>query len=105
MKINVTIDDKNINTNLKNNQTLIFTKRAFFCTLLGFTQSYSGTLGDIGGYIKLNPGTYKSDKPIDITSVDKVLLKCDCINGSIVNGIREPILYRFALDQPPGYKI
>ena len=31
--------------------------------------------------------------------------KCDCITGSIVNGIREPILYDFALSSPPGCKI
>ena len=51
------------------------------------------------------PGSYKTDKPINITSIDKVHLKCDCFDGSIVKGIREPILYSFALDQPLGYKI
>ena len=35
----------------------------------------------------------------------KFILKCDCINGSIVNGIRESISYSFALDKPPGHKI
>ena len=30
-------------------------------------------------------------------------LRCDCINGSILNGIREPNLYIFALDKPPGH--
>ena len=30
---------------------------------------------------------------------------CDCINGSIANGVREPILYPFALSSPPGHKI
>ena len=34
-------------------------------------------------------GLYKSDKPINITGIDKVHLKCDCINASIVNGVRE----------------
>ena len=32
-------------------------------------------------------------------------LKCDCINGSIVNGCREPILYSFAHGKPPGHKV
>ena len=32
-------------------------------------------------------------------------MKCDCIQGSIVNGIREPILYSFGLSSPPGYKM
>ena len=50
-------------------------------------------------------GSYKSDKPINITGIDKIHLKCDCIHGSIVNGIREPILYSFALSSPPGHKI
>ena len=50
-------------------------------------------------------GSYKGDRPINITGVDKAHLKCDCINGSIVNGIREPILYSFALSSPPGNKI
>ena len=50
-------------------------------------------------------GLYKSERPINITGIDKVHLKCDCVGGSIVNGTREPILYSFALDQPPGHKI
>ena len=50
-------------------------------------------------------GLYKSDRPINITGIDKVHLKCDCIIGSIVNGIREPVLYSFALISPPGQEI
>ena len=50
-------------------------------------------------------GSYKSDKPIIITGVDKNHLKCDCINESILDGIRHPILYSFALSPVPGYKI
>ena len=40
-----------------------------------------------------------------ITSSDKVNLKCDCVDGSIGNGIREQILFSFILSAPPGYKI
>ena len=50
-------------------------------------------------------GSYKSDRPINITGIDKFHLKCDCIQGSIVNGFREPILFSFALSSPPGHKI
>ena len=35
----------------------------------------------------------------------KILLKPDVVDGSIVNGIREPILYSFDLFSPPGHKI
>ena len=105
VKISVTINEKLFKSNLKINQTLIFTDKSFFYTILGFTQSQSYPLDDIDGFYQLIAGSYKSEKPINITSVDKVHLKCNCINGSIVNGVREPILYSFALDQPPGYKI
>ena len=50
------------------------------------------------------PGTYKSEKPINTTGIDKIHLKCDCINGSFVNVIREPILYSYGLTSPPGHK-
>ena len=51
------------------------------------------------------PGTHTSEKPVMITTTDKVHLKCDCGDGSIVNGIREQILFSFNLSAPPGYKI
>ena len=104
VKISTTIDDIRIKSNLNINQTLIITKKSFFYTIIGFTQSLSEALVDIDGFVQLIPGTYKSEKPINITGNDKIHLKCDCIKGSIVNGIREPMLYSFALDQPPGHK-
>ena len=79
VKVNITIDDIRLKSNLKINQTLIFTKKSFFHTILGFVQSYSGELGDIEGFIELIPGTYKGDKPINITGIDKIHLKADCI--------------------------
>ena len=50
-------------------------------------------------------GTHTSEKPVMITATDKVHLKCDCVDGSIVIGIREQILFSFNLSAPPGYKI
>ena len=50
-------------------------------------------------------GSYKSDRPINITGIDKIHSKCACNNGSIVNGIREPILYSLGLSPPKGHKI
>ena len=105
VKVNITIDDIRLKSNLRINQTLIFTDKSFFYTILGFTQSRSYPSEDIDGFYQLVAGSYKSDKPINITGIDKVHLKCDCIQGSIVNGIREPILYSFALSSPPGHKI
>ena len=105
VEINVTIDERKYKTDLKINQTLLFTKKSFFYTILGFTQSRSYPLDDIDGFYQLIAGPYKSDKPININGIDKVHLKCDCIQGSIVNGVREPILFSFALSSPPGHKI
>ena len=105
VKVTITIDVIRLKSNSKTNQTLIFTEKSFFYTILGYTQSQSYPLEDIDGHYQLIAGSYKSDRPINITGIDKIHLKCDCIQGSIVNGIREPILYSFALSSPPGHKI
>ena len=105
VKVSVTIDDVKLKSNLKTNQTLIFTEKSFFHTFLGFNRSRSYPLDDIKGFYQLIAGLYKSDRPINITGIEKIHLKCDCNNGSIVNGFREPILYSFALSSPPGHKI
>ena len=105
VKVSITIDDIRLKSSLKINQTVIFTEKSFFYTILGFTRSRSCPLDDIEGFYQLIAGSYKSDRPINITGVDKVHLKADCIQESIVNGIREPILYSFALSSPPGYRI
>ena len=105
VKVSITIDDIRLKSNLKISQTLIFTEKSFFYTILGFTQSRSYPLDDIDGHYQIIAGSYKSNRPINITGIDKIHLKCDCIQGSIVNGVREPILFSFALSSPPGHKI
>ena len=42
---------------------------------------------------------------VNLGSTNKIHSKCDVIDGSIVNGIRQPILYSFVLDKKPGYKV
>ena len=32
-------------------------------------------------------------------------MKCDNIDGAVVDGVRQPILYSFVLDKLPGYKV
>ena len=51
VKINISIDDIRLKSILKTNQTLIFTERCFFYTILGLTQSRSYPLDDIDGFI------------------------------------------------------
>ena len=105
MKVNVTIDDIRLKSNSKVNQTLTVTETSFFYTILGFTRSRSYPLDDIDGFCQLIAGSYKSDRPIIITGIDEVHLKCDCIQGSIMNANRKPILYSFALSSLRGHKI
>ena len=105
VKVVVAIDDVRLKSNLKTNQTLIFTEKSFFYTILGFTRSRSYPLDDIDGFYQLIAGSYKSDEPINVTGIDEIHSKCDCINGSIVNGVRKTILYSFASSSPPGHKI
>ena len=44
-------------------------------------------------------------KNVNLNSTNKIHLKCDCIYGSIQDGLRQPILYSFVLDKPSGYKV
>ena len=105
VKISVTVDDVSINSNFKSFQSLIFTKNLFFYIILGITRWHSYPLDDIDGFYQLIAGSYRSDRPIKLTGIDNVHLKCDCINGSIVSGAIKSILYSFALSSPPGHKI
>ena len=75
--------------------TLRFDEKSFFHTLLGFTP-----------YWDYKPGIYSSDKVIlNLNTINKIHLKCDCIDGCIQDGVRQPILFSFVLDKPAGYKI
>ena len=75
MKVSVTIDDVRLKSNLKIKQTLILKKKSIFYTSVGFTRSRSYLLDDIDGFYQLFAESYKSDKPFNITGIDKVDLK------------------------------
>ena len=85
-------------------ETLRFDEKSFFRTLLGFEPywDYKPTNSNHVGI----PGVYTSDKIIlNLNTIDKIRLKCDCIDGSIQNGVRQPILFSFVSDKPSGYKV
>ena len=84
--------------------TLRFDKQSFFHTLLGFSPYWDYKPNNSNQV--LIPGVYPSDKIIlNLNTVDKNHLKCDCFNGSIQDEVRQPILYSFVLDKPAGYKV
>ena len=72
-----------------------FDEKSFFSTVLGFTPGW-----DYKHYNK-----YISQKIVNLSNTNKIHLKCDCIDGSFQNGLRQPILFSFVLDKPSGYKV
>ena len=72
-----------------------FDEKSFFSSILGFTAGW-----DYKHYNK-----YVSQKVVKLDNTNKIHLKCDCIDGSVLNGIRQPILLSFVLDKLPGYKV
>ena len=84
--------------------TLRFDKQSFFHALLGFSPYWDYKPSNSNHV--LIPGVYPSDKIIsNLNTIDKIHLKCDCIDGSIQDGVRQPILFSFVLDKPAGYKV
>ena len=40
-----------------------------------------------------------------MNTTNKNHLKCDCNDGSVLKGVRQPINDSFVLDKPPGFKV
>ena len=96
--IDIQYDDITMKTKLIVRDGIIakrFDEKSFFNTVLGFTPGW-----DYKHYNK-----YTSQKVVNLGSTNKIHLKCDVIDGSVVNGLRQPILYSFVLDKKPGYKL
>ena len=95
--IDIEYDDITMKTKLVVKSGIIairFDEKSFFSTVLGFTPGW-----DYKHYNK-----YTSQKVINLGSTNKIHLKGYCIDGSVLNGIRQPILFSFVLDKLPGYK-
>ena len=90
-EINIEADTISMKSVLTTSNNLHFNSE--LNTLLGFTNT------------DYSEGTHISENPVMITTTEKVHLKCDCVDGSIVNGKREQILFSFNQSAPPGYKI
>ena len=96
--IDIEYDDITMKTKLVIKSGIIairFDEKSFFSIILGFTPGW-----DYKHYKK-----YTSQKIVNLGSTNKIHLKCDVIDGSIQDGVRQPILYSFVLDKLPGYKV
>ena len=69
-----------------------FDEKSFFWYCSPFTSGW-----DYKYYNK-----YISQKIVNLSSTNKIHLKCDCIDGSIQNGLKQPILFSYVLDKPRG---
>ena len=49
-----------------------------------------------------SPSVYASEKILYLGTKNKIHLKCVVIDGSIINGIREPIHFSLILNKLPG---
>ena len=97
-EILIRLDDVTRKTKLVVNSGIIairFDENSYFSTILGFT----------AGWDYKHYNQYLSQKIVNLSSTNKIHLKCDAIDGSVVDGIRQPILYSFVLDKPSGYKV
>ena len=75
---------------------LRFVKKSIFNTILGFTPYWDYKTYGNDDYI---------EKYRNLSVIVTIHLKCNCIEVSVLNGVRQPILYCFILDKAPGYKI
>ena len=97
-EILIRVDDITRKTKLVARSGIIairFDENSFFSTILGF----------IPGWDYKHYNQYLGQKIVNLNGTNKIHLKCDVIDGSVVNGIRQPILYSFVLDKPSGYKV
>ena len=96
--IDTEYDDITMKTKLVVKNGLIairFDEKSFFSTILGFTTGWD--------YKHYNE--YTSQKFVNLGNANTIHLKCDVFDASVVNGIREPILYSFVLKKLPRYKV
>ena len=69
-------------------------KKRFFCNVLGFTSGWD--------YKHYNE--YTSQKIVNL-STNKFHLKYNVVDSSVMNGLRQLLLYSFALDKRPGFNV
>ena len=95
--INIKFDDITMKTKLIVMPCILdmrFDEKSFFSTIIGFSHCWD--------YKHFNE--YTSQKIVHLSNTNKIHLKCDIIDGSVVNGVRELILFSFVSDKPSGYK-
>ena len=79
---------------------LRFDEKYFFHTLLGF-EPYWDYKPTNFNHVAIAT-VYISDKILNLSITNKIRLKCNVIDGSVVNGLRQAFLFSFVFDKPAG---
>ena len=96
--VDTEFDDISMKTELfvrPGNRVISFDEHSFFSTILGFIPHW-----DYKHCIE-----YFSQKIVNLSTIDKIHLKCDVIDGSLLKCLRQTILFSFILNKPPGYEV
>ena len=83
--------------------TLGFDEKSFFIKCLGFTTYWDYKPTNI--IHADSSGANSSEKNVDQGAINKIHLKCDVIDGSVLKRVGQPILYNFVLDKALGYNV
>ena len=83
--------------------TLRFDKNSFFITLFGVTPYWDYKPSE--AFHADSPGVCTGDKILYLYIINEINLKCNVIDGSIVGGLKQPILFNFVLDKLSGHKV
>ena len=73
---------------------LEFDEKSFLITFLDFNSYWNYRRTNAIHVDSLN--VYTSEKIVSLSKIDKTHLKCDVIDGSVLNGVKQSILYTFA---------
>lgn len=81
-----------------------------FVEIFSPTHQVDMTRSTIRGILGFNPQTLgigynEGGNPVDIMPVNSILVNCDLINGSFLEGAQQPVIYSFFPDESPGFKV
>ena len=79
---------------------LKFDKKSLFITVLVCLPFW-----DYKNPVETRNFVYYSEKNRKKSINDEIHLKCDVIDGSVLNGVRQPIFHSFVLDKPSPHKV
>ena len=77
------------------NKATRFDEQSFLSTIHGSTPRW-----DYKHYIE-----HINQKIVNLSTTNKIYLKCDVTDGSVVKGLRYSRLYSFVLVKKPGFKV